>query len=81
MAKRVMGTVEQHDKSDSYTIMFMEDYYQKNRAILNFMVTQFNEEKERMRVIGNDLVIHVDTDKPDKTDIVLDKIFNFILKV
>jgi hypothetical protein len=27
------------------------------------------------------LVIHVDTDKPDKTDIVLDKIFNFILKV
>lgn len=81
MSRRVMGTFEATDDYDSYTIMFMEDYYQKNRAILNFMVTQFNSEKERMWMIWTDLVIRISTTKADPTDFVLDKIFRFILKV
>jgi hypothetical protein len=61
--------------------MFMEDFYQKHRAVLNFMITQFNEDKQRMLMIGNDLVVSVSTQNADKVDFVLDNIFNFILKV
>lgn len=81
MSRKVMWTYENHDKYDSYTIMFMEDYYQKNRATLNFMINEFNKEKDRMVMVWNDLVVRVATTWADKEDFVLDKIFNFILKV
>lgn len=81
MNHRILWTHELHDDHETYTIMFMEDFYQKHRAVLNFMITQFNEDKQRMLMIGNDLVVSVSTQNADKVDFVLDNIFNFILKV
>ena len=81
MSRNVMWTYEMKDDHDVYTIMFMEDYYQKNRGNLNFMVGQFNKEwKERMWMIWNDLVVKVKTTEADPTDFVLNDIFNFILR-
>ena len=59
----------------------MEDFYQKNRAVLNFMITQFNHDEDRMIIVGNDLIIKVKTVGADKVDFVLDNILTFISKV
>lgn len=81
MNRRVIWTYESHSDHDTYTIMFMEDFYQKNRAVLNFMVTEFNDHKKRMSMVGNDLIITVATINADNVDIVLWYILEFILKV